>query len=91
MIVADEVGATLEQRHGDRRSECLAHRRKVACKELILERLGAGGDDDFAACQQCGHEVGEGLAGAGASLDDEHFLLLDGLRDCLCHLNLLAA
>jgi hypothetical protein len=43
-------------------------RGQVAVEELVLQGLGAGGDDDLAAGQQRRHQVGEGLAGAGAGL-----------------------
>ena len=43
-------------------------------EELLLEVLGAGGDDDAAARQDGGHQVGQRLAGAGAGLGDEVLL-----------------
>ncbi len=39
--------------------------------ELILEGLGACGDDDALAGTQGGKQIREGLAGAGAGLDNK--------------------
>ena len=87
-VEAHVVGAALEQRGACARGERLAHRRQVAVEELVLQRLGAGGDDDLAAGEQRRHEVGEGLAGAGAGLGDQHRRALDRLADRLGHLEL---
>jgi hypothetical protein len=47
----------------------------VAEEELILEGLGTSGDDDALAGAQGGQQVGEGFAGAGASLNDQMAVL----------------
>ena len=49
MMVADVVRAALEQRERDRHRQRVAHQRQVALEELVLQRLGAGRDDDLAA------------------------------------------
>jgi hypothetical protein len=72
--VADVVGAALEQRDRHRHLQRGAHRRQVAVEELVLQGLGAGGDDHLAAREQRRHQVGEGLAGAGAGLGHQHRL-----------------
>ena len=90
-VEADVVGAALEQRRARARGERLAHRRQVAVEQLVLQRLGAGRDDDLAAGEQRRHQVGEGLAGAGAGLGDQHAVALDRLVDRLRHLELLRA
>ena len=73
------------------RGERLAHRRQVAVEELVLQRLGAGRDDHLAAGEQRRHEIGEGLAGAGAGLGHQHAAAFDRLDDRLRHLELLRA
>ena len=57
-IAAQIIGAPLEQRDRDRRGERLAHQRNIAVEELILQRLGAGGNHGF----QPGGERGCGSA-----------------------------
>ncbi len=58
--------------------------------ELLLQVLGAGGDDDalaaFAGEAQGGQQVGEGLAGAGAGFDDEVALVVERGLDGFGHL-----
>ena len=49
---------------------CLEER-DVLEKELLLQVLRAGGDDDALAGEERRHQVGERLAGAGAGLDDQ--------------------
>ena len=49
VVVAEVVGAPLEQRDLDRHAEHVAHGRKVAPEELVLQGLGAGRDDDLTA------------------------------------------
>ncbi len=63
----------------------------VAEEELLLQGLGAGGDDDALAGAQGGQQVGEGLAGAGAGFDDEVALLGESALDGLGHLELARA
>ena len=60
-------------------------------EELVLERLGAGRHDDLAAEEERRHEVGDGLAGAGAGLGEEHVPLAHRARDAPRHLELLLA
>ena len=91
VVQADVVGAPLEQRHVHRRAERLAHARQVAVEELVLQRLGAGGDDHAAAREQRRDEVGEGLAGSGARLRHQHAVRLDRLQHGARELDLLPA
>ena len=58
-------------------------------KQLILQVLGAGGDNHLAAGQQRRHQVGHRLAGAGAGLQHRHAFGFDRLLDRLRHLDLL--
>ena len=47
--MAQVIGATLQQRDRDRRIERTAHGRNVAQEKLVLQVLGAGGNDGLAA------------------------------------------
>ena len=65
--------------------------REVALEQLVLQRLGPGGDDHLAAVEQRRDEVGEGLAGAGARFGDQPAALADRVRHRLRHRELLLA
>jgi hypothetical protein len=65
--------------------------RQIALHELLLQRLGAGGDHDLLARQQRRHEVRERLAGAGAGLDQRDPVLCECLLDSFGHRELLGA
>jgi hypothetical protein len=65
VVVADVVGAALEQRNRQRKTQRVADERQVALEELILQRLRPRGNDHLAAVEEGGHQVGECLAGAG--------------------------
>jgi len=60
----------------------------IAEEELVLERLGAGRDDDALAGAQGRKQVGERFAGAGAGLDDQVAMLAEGALHGLGHLQL---
>jgi hypothetical protein len=62
--------------------------REVLGGELVLERLGGGGDHRASTRDDRRNEVGEGLAGPGARLDDEMSTIGDGTRHGLRHLDL---
>jgi hypothetical protein len=89
VIVADVVGAPLEQGRSDGNTEGSAHRRQVAPVELILQRLGSRRDNDLAGGQKRRHQIREGLAGAGSSLAHENRAVADRLSDSRGHLQLL--
>src|SRR6185503_12361945 len=90
-VQAHVVGAALQQRRHRARRERLSHRGQIAVEELVLQRLGAGGDDDLAARKQRRDEIGEGFPGTGAGFDREHAAGPDGFEDRLRHLDLLLA
>ena len=69
----------------------IAHHRQVALEELVLQRLGARGDDHLAAVEQRRNEVREGLAGAGAGLGDQRLALRNRAGDGVGHRQLLRA
>jgi hypothetical protein len=81
MVVADVVGAALEQGHRHRHVQRRAHARQVAIEQLILQRLGAGRDDHLAPGEQRRDQIGERLAGAGARLGDQHAMAVQRLLD----------
>ena len=76
---AKVIGAALEQGRGQGRAEHAAHTRQIAMEQLVLQRLGAGGDDHALARDHCRHQVGKGLAGAGAGLGNQGMAIIDRL------------
>ena len=52
--------------------------RNVAEEKLILESLGAGGDNHSLAGTERGQQIGQGFAGAGTRFNDE----MAALREC---------
>ncbi len=60
-------------------------------KELLLQGLGPGGDDNALAGQQRRHQVGERLAGARAGLHDQVTLIGQRGFHGLGHLHLAGA
>ena len=70
-VGAQIVRAPLEQRDARRHADGAGDQRQVLVEQLVLQRARAGGDEHAPAGEQRGHEIGEGLAGAGARLDHE--------------------
>jgi hypothetical protein len=70
-VLAQVVRAALEQCGLDRRAKRIAHAWQVAEIQLVLQRARAGGHDGLQAGQQRGHEVGVGLARAGAGFGEQ--------------------
>ena len=91
VLVADVVRPALQQRDGDRRLQRPADHRHVLAEQLVLQRLRAGRHDHLAAPQQRGHEIREGLAGAGARLGDQRAAPVDRIGHRLRHLDLSVA
>ena len=89
-VAAQVVAATLEQRDPRRPPERGAHQRQVLREQLVLQRARAGGDQHARPGEQRRHEVGEGLAGAGARLDDQRLAPGERGSDALRHAQLLA-
>ena len=71
-VAAQVVRAPLQQRSPEAGAECVAHPRQIAEIQLILQGTGAGGNNRLHARQQRRHQIGEGLAGAGAGLGQQH-------------------
>ena len=86
-MTAQIVGAALHVADTQRAKQRLKERH-VAKEKLILEGLGAGGDDDALARTQGWEQVGQGLAGAGAGLDDEVTALFESPLHGLGHFQL---
>ena len=91
------VGAALQQRKAELFGRYVLCARQSADQgghvlgdELLLEVDRVGGDDDACVVVQgvegCREQVGEGLAHAGAGLDDEALLLVDGVGHGAGHL-----
>ncbi len=90
-VPTEVIGAALQQRDAHGSADRGTDRRQVAMKQLVLQRARAGGNDDLATGQQCGHEVRERLAGAGARLDHQLRAFLQRGGHVLRHLDLLRA
>ena len=61
-------------------AERVTQRRDVLEVDLLLEILGAGGDEHALAAQDGGHEIGERLAGAGPGLGEQDAAAREHLR-----------
>ena len=89
LVAAEIVGAALHVADLQR-AEQRFEEGDVLEEELLLQILGAGGDDDallaLAGEAQRGQQIGEGLAGAGAGFDDEVALVREGAFDGSRHL-----
>ena len=70
-VQAQIVGAALHVGRGERHAERVAQRRDVLEVDLLLEVLGAGGDQHALAAEDRGDEIGERLAGAGAGFGEQ--------------------
>jgi hypothetical protein len=71
--------------------ERLLKKWNIFVKQLLLQVLGAGGDDDAFARADRRHKISERLSSTGSGLDDQVAPFFNGLFDCLCHLQLAAA
>jgi len=80
-MAAEVIGPPLQQRALEADAERVAHPRQVAMVELVLQRARAGGEDRLHPRQQRGHQVGIGLAGAGAGFGEQHLAPLERVRD----------
>ena len=69
----------------------LLQERNVLEEELLLQVLGAGGDDDALAGEDGGDEIGERFAGAGAGFDDQVLAIRERGFDGFRHFELAGA
>ncbi len=60
--------------------ERLAQHRHVLAVDLLLQVLGAGGDEHAVPAQDGRHQVGHGLAGARAGLGQQHAAVFEDRR-----------
>ena len=90
LAAAEIVGAALHVADAELAEESFEER-DVAEEELVLESLGAGGDDDALAGAKGGKKIGEGFTGARAGLDDEMAALGEGALDGFGHFVLAGA
>ena len=88
LLAAGVVVPSLHVADGQVAAQVLLEERHVLVEELLLQVLGAGGDDHALAGEDGGDQVGERLAGAGAGLDDEMPPLGQRGLDRLGHLKL---
>ncbi|CAD5936711.1 conserved protein of unknown function [Streptomyces sp. KY75] len=88
-VQAEVVRPALEHRvlraPAQQRVQGLHRARKVPLHQLPLEGEGGRGHDDPLPVRQRGHQVAEGLARAGAGLDEQVGLVVDRLGDGLGH------
>ena len=87
-VMAKIVCPALEQCHAHRNLQGVAYLRQVAVINLVLEMARAGRDECLLARKQYRHEVGEGLAGAGAGFGDEYVRIAEHALDRCRHLAL---
>ena len=87
LAAAEVVGAALHVADAQFAEEGFEERH-IAEKELVLECLGAGGNNDALTGAERGQQIGEGFAGARAGLDDEMTALGKGALDCFSHFEL---
>ena len=69
---AQIVAAPLHVGRLEVHAERLAEHGQILEIDLLLEVLGAGGDEDALETEDRRHQVGEGLAGASARFDEQH-------------------
>jgi len=72
-------------------AECSGEEGKILVEDLFLKVLGSGGDDDFLFGENNGNKIAQGLAGAGACLDDRFGFIPQRLLNQLGHLELRGA
>jgi hypothetical protein len=78
---AEVVAPALHQGHSHVAAQGLGHEGNVFVHKLVLQVLGAGGDDDALPRRDRGHEIGDGFAGAGAGFREQNAAVGDRLRD----------
>ena len=68
---AEIIGPALQQRRPDRNSKRLHNQWKISEKQLILERFGAGRDDDTFTIAQGGNQVRQRFANTRPCFNDQ--------------------
>ena len=90
LAAAQVVRAALQHLDADVASDRGCGDRDVLREQLLLERLGRGGDDHAAPRLERRDEIGEALADAGARLGDEMLAGRERVLDAGCERGLLA-
>jgi hypothetical protein len=90
-LQAQVVATALHAGRAERHRQHPRQQRQVLGEDLFLEVLGAGRDDDPLPAQDGRDEVGERLACAGASLDEQDPAVLEGVGDGAGHAPLAVA
>ncbi len=79
---AEIVLSALEYRELDVALDNRCRDRDVVTRELCLQRLCGGGDDDSPTREESRQEIGETLAGACSSLGNQMLAGVEGAGDC---------
>ena len=90
-LAAGVVVAALHVADFERAREMFLQERNVLEEELLLQVLGAGGNDDALAGEDGGDQIGERFAGAGAGFDDQMLAVGERGFDGLGHFELAGA
>ena len=82
---AQVVGQPLHHRKGERLGQHALQARQVHLRDLVLQGARPGADHHLAAGKNRRHQVGDGLARAGARLGQQALVHVDGLGHALGH------
>ena len=88
---AQKIRAALHDGDFEFGREVLLQEWNVFLVELLLQRFRCGGDYDAAAAANCGEQVGERFAGAGAGFDDGVMFFGESVVDGFGHFELRGA
>ena len=88
---AQVVGAAFHQRRRERDAERLLQRGQILEEDLLLEILGAGGDQHAMAAQDRRDQIRERLSRAGSRFGQQRPAGFDDRRDRLGHAPLAVA
>ena len=84
-VQAQVVRAALHVGRGEGHAQRAPQRWDVLEVDLLLQVLGAGGDQNPLAIQDRRHEVGQCLAGAGARFREQHPAIVQRVGDGRSH------
>ncbi len=87
-LPAQKIGAALHQRRLQVGREVLLQEGNILLEELLLQRFRGGGDHHAPAAANRRNQIGERLAGAGARLDHDMLMVLEGFFDDPRHFEL---
>jgi hypothetical protein len=84
-VQAQVIRPALHQRRSELHAERVLQRRQVLEEDLLLQVLGAGGDEQTPAAKNGGNQVSERFAGAGTGFHEQRAAVVDGRGNGLCH------